>query len=645
MCGIAGILAGDGGPIDGASLKDMTHALLHRGPDEEGFYLSETVGLGHRRLSIIDLSGGQQPMHNEDRTVWVIFNGEIFNYVELRQDLIKQGHRFYSKSDTEVIVHLYEQHGTAFVDHLNGQFAIALWDLKDRRLILARDRVGIRPLFYTRRPGGGLLFASEIKALFAHAGVPREIDPVGVAQVTTFWMNIPPRTTFKDIQELGPGRMLVVEDGVARTLQYWRHEFPDANEYEDKPLSHWTERLRELLQDATALQLRADVPVAAYLSGGIDSSIICALIKKHHINDLVTFSVAFKDGRFDERDFQQTMAAHLGTDHRLIEVGHEEIGRDFANVVWNAERPMIRTAPAPLFALSRLVRASGIKVVLTGEGADEIFGGYNIFKEDKVRRAWARNPESRFRPLALSRLYGYIDRNPQADSFWRLFFRKGLEDTSHHYYSHLIRWANTSHMQQYFTPEFRAAFPKQEQMFEELRGYLDPGRERWHPLCRAQYLEMVLFMSGYLLNSQGDRMMMGNSVEGRFPFLDHRLIAFAATIPPKHKIRGLDEKHVLKQAFTDLVPASIVNRTKKPYRAPIAACFQGTGSLAARSIQPRALKDAGYVNPASFGRLMLKAGPDGRGLGERDEMAVAAVTSLQLLHSQFIDNFKTTGPG
>lgn len=647
MCGIAGILAGEGGPINRASLKGMTQALLHRGPDEEGFYQDEEVGLGHRRLSIIDVTGGQQPMHNEDRSVWVVFNGEIFNYVELRRELIKKGHGFYSQSDTEVLVHLYEEHGADFVDHLNGQFSIALWDVRNRKLILARDRVGIRPLFYTRRPGGGLLFASEIKALFAYPGVPREIDPVGVAQVTTFWMNIPPRTTFKGIEELGPGRMLIVEDGSMRTVQYWRHEFPGARDYEDKPLSHWTDSLRELLQDATALQLRSDVPVAAYLSGGIDSSIICALVKKHHINDLVTFSVAFKDGRFDERGYQKTMSEHLGTDHRAIEVGHEEIGEEFAKVVWNAERPMIRTAPAPLFALSRLVRKSGIKVVLTGEGADEIFGGYDLFKEDKVRRFWAREPESRFRPLALSRLYGDVERSRQADSFWRLFYRKGLEDTAHPYYSHLIRWGNTSHMQRYFTPEFRATLPKEEQLYEELQGYLDPGRERWHPLCRAQYLEMVLFMSGYLLNSQGDRMMMGNSVEGRFPFLDHRLIAFAATIPPKYKIRGLDEKHVLKRAFADLVPASIVKRTKKPYRAPIAACFQGQGA-AARSIQSRPLKDAGFVNAEAFGKLMAKAqnaGPDGRGLSERDEMAVAAVTSLQLLHSQFIENFTATGPG
>jgi asparagine synthase (glutamine-hydrolysing) len=384
--------------------------------------------------------------------------------------------------------------------------------------------------------------------------------------------------------------------------------------------------------------------VAAYLSGGIDSSITCALVKKHHINDLLTFSVAFKDERFDERSFQMAMVDHLKTDHRVIEVDYADIGRDFFDVVRYAERPMVRTAPAPLFALSRLVRESGIKVVLTGEGADEIFGGYNIFREDKVRRFWARQPDSAFRPLALSKLYGYIKRDPQAEAFWRLFFRKGLEDVSHPYYSHLIRWNNTSQIRRVFSPDFRARMPSDEELYGELGSYLDPGREKWHPLCRAQYLEMTLFMSGYLLNSQGDRMMMGNSVEGRFPFLDHRLIEFAATIPPKYKISGLEEKYVLKRAYEDLVPAAIVKRPKKPYRAPIAACFKGgegrMDNIASRSIRPEALKRAGYVNADAFGRLMAKAGADGKALGERDEMAVAAVTSLQLLHSIFIDNLE-----
>ncbi|HLP43429.1 MAG TPA: asparagine synthase (glutamine-hydrolyzing), partial [Fibrobacteria bacterium] len=615
----------------------------HRGPDEEGYYETDCVAFGHKRLSIIDLSGGQQPMHNEDRSVWTVFNGEIFNYIELRDELKKKGHVFCSHSDTEVIVHLYEEYGADFVEHLNGQFAIAVWDIPRQRLVLTRDRVGIRPLFYSRRPDGAFLFASEMKALFGYPGVERELDPAGLAQTSMLWVSIPPRTLFKGIEELGAGRTLILEDGRARTVQYWKHRFPDADGFEDRPLSHFTGKLREILHDSTTLQLRSDVPVAAYLSGGIDSSITCALVKKYHNNDLITFSVAFKDERFDERSYQMEMVKHLGTDHRMIEVGYEDIGRDFAAVIWNAERPMMRTAPAPLLALSRLVRQNGIKVVLTGEGADEVFGGYNIFKEDKVRRFWARQPDSAFRPLALTRLYGYIERDPQAESFWKLFFRKGLEDVDNPYYSHLIRWNNSVQMRRFFHPDLKAQFPSDEAVFADLKAYLDPDMMRWHPLNRAQYLEMALFMSCYLLNSQGDRMMMGNSIEGRFPFLDHRLIEFGATVPPKYKIHGLTEKYVLKKSFEDLVPPSIVNRPKKPYRAPIAACFKGD-TLAARLLRPEALAKAGIANAPAFGKLMQKAGEDGRGLSEREEMAVATVTSMQLLHHLFIDTFKETVP-
>jgi asparagine synthase (glutamine-hydrolysing) len=380
MCGIAGFLHPDKRPVDGAALRRMTRALTHRGPDEEGYYEQPGVGLGHRRLSIIDLSSGQQPLCNEDGTIWVSFNGEIFNYVELREDLIRRGHVFKTHSDTEVLVHLYEEKGLDFVDDLNGQFAIALWDAPRRRLVLTRDRVGIRPLFHAMLADGTVLFASEMKALFAHGAVDAEIDPVAVGQIATLWVTVPPRTSFKNVQELGAGRMLVVEAKRRTERTYWSHSFPDEHEYEDRSLDYWKERVRELLHDAVRLQLRSDVPVATYLSGGLDSSILTALVKRHHINDLTSFSVGFADARFDERKYQQQMVDFLGTDHRQIEVSREDIGRAFADVIWFSERPMMRTAPAPLLALAGFVRSSGIKVVLTGEGADEVFGGYNIFR-------------------------------------------------------------------------------------------------------------------------------------------------------------------------------------------------------------------------------------------------------------------------
>ncbi len=628
--------------MDAAALRRMTRALTHRGPDEEGYYERPGIGLGHRRLSIIDLGTGQQPLCNEDGSVWVSFNGEIFNYLELREDLLKRGHQFKTRSDTEVLVHLYEERGLEFVHALNGQFAIALWDAVRRRLVLVRDRVGIRPLFHARLADGAVLFGSEMKALLAHGALRPEIDPVAVGQIATLWVTVPPRTSFKGIEELGPGRMLVLEPGSRLERRYWRHEFPAEHEYEERTFDHWRGRVREVLHDAVRLQLRADVPVATYLSGGLDSSILTALVKRHHINDLTTFSVGFSDGRFDEREYQRQMVAHLATDHRQIEVSRADIGQAFSDVVWFAERPMLRTAPAPLLRLAQLVRENGIKVVLTGEGADEIFGGYNVFREDKVRRFWARNPQSKWRPLLLSQLYGYVQRDAKADAFWQLFFRHGLEDTAHPYYSHRVRWHNTAQIKRVFAADFRAQMQSDAELFAELEAYLDPARERWHPLCRAQYLEMALFMSCYLLSSQGDRMMMGHSVEGRVPFLDHRLIELAAQIPPKFKLRGLQEKFILKRTFEDLLPSAIAGRPKQPYRAPIAACFaQGNDNLGAALLHEEALRRTGFANPTAVSTL-LKKNAGSPAPSERDEMAIAAVASLQLLHQHFVADFPAT---
>jgi len=637
MCGVAGVWHAEPRPPDALALRRMTRALGHRGPDSEGYYERPGIGLGHRRLSIIDLGTGQQPLSNEDGTVWVACNGEIFNFIELRADLEKRGHRFRTHSDTEVLVHLYEERGLEFLDALNGQFALALWDASRRRLVLARDRVGIRPLFHASLPDGTLVFGSEIKALLAHGGLAPALDPTALGQVLGLWATVPPRTAFRGVEELGPGRALVLEHGRRRLVQYWRHRFPAEHEYEERTPAYWSGEVRALLEDAVRLQLRADVPVASYLSGGLDSTALSALAQRATDAPLRTFSVGFRDARFDERTYQRAAVRALGTHHEEVEVGAAEIGRDFAEAVWFAERPLLRTAPAPLLRLSARVQAAGLKVVLSGEGADELFAGYNIFREDKVRRFWARNPESRWRSALLSRLYGYVERDPRAESFWRLFFRKGLEDTADPYYSHRRRWDGGVALGRVLSADLRAALPGPAALLAELEAYLEPERARWHPLCRAQYLEMTLFMSGYLLSAQGDRMLMAHSVEGRVPFLDHRLIELAARIPPKFKLRGLEEKAVLRAACRDLVPGAIAERPKQPYRAPISACFAADGgSLAAALLEPAALAAAGLADPAAVGKLLARAA--GGPANERDEMAIAAVASLQLLHHHFIAN-------
>ena len=398
MCGFAGFLGeayGSGDPE--ALLSSMAAAIAHRGPDGQGVFAAPGVGLAHVRLSIVGLADGQQPMTSVDGRFTIVFNGEIFNYVELRDDLKARGIVFRTGSDTEVLLQLYALHGKDCLSRLNGDFAFAIWDARDRRLMLARDRMGVRPLFYTRHKGA-LYFGSEVKALLQVPGIEAELDPFALDQIFTLWAPIPPRTAFKDIYELEPGHLLTAEGGRIDVRPYWSLDFPDADDRAEADQGAMEEELRALLADATRLRMRADVPVGAYLSGGLDSSLITALAAPMAPNGLNTFSVTFDDAEHDESAFQMEVARALGTHHRAVASGSADIAASFPDVINFTERPVLRTAPAPLYRLSGLVRDAGMKVVLTGEGADEIFAGYDIFREARVRRFCARQPGSKIRP-------------------------------------------------------------------------------------------------------------------------------------------------------------------------------------------------------------------------------------------------------
>lgn len=642
MCGIAGALALAGGePVASATLRRMLTLLRHRGPEVAGVYRDGPVALGHARLSIIDLAGGLQPIANEDESGWVIANGEVFNYLELGEELRATGHRFRTGSDSEVILHLYEEHGPALLDRLNGQYAFALWDGRRRRLLLGRDRLGERPLFYTVA-GGALLFASEIKALLADPRVPRRPDPQALDQVFTFWSALPGRTMFAGIHELPAGHYLVAEaDGGAPTVaRYWGHRYAPTED-RDGDAADYADRLRDLLVDATRLRLRADVPVGAYLSGGLDSSTIAAIVRHQAPNRLQTFSVAFADADFDERLHQQRMARALGTEHHTIECRPADIGAVFPEVVWHAETPLLRTAPAPLFLLSALVRDHGLKVVLTGEGADEFLAGYNLFKEALVRRFWARQPESRLRPLLLRRLYDWLpDLQQLPQAYLEAFFRQGMAETDDPLYSHLLRWRNTARLKRLFSADVQAALADYDGTAELSARLIDPDLAGWHPLAQAQYLEVLTFLTPYLLAAQGDRVAMAHAIEGRSPFLDHRLVEFAATIPARLRMRGLDEKYLLKRAVRDLLPEEIARRPKRPYRAPIAAAFCGPDApgYVAELLAPEAVRAAGLFNPLAVTRLLAKCRAQAQ-VSENDNMALVGVLSAQLWHRRFIEGF------
>ena len=649
MCAIGGIV-NYAKPEDKRDLLvRMVNLMHHRGPDASGLYLRGPVGLAHARLSIIDLSStGNQPIHNEDKTVWIVFNGEIFNYPNLRKDLETKGHRFYTQTDTEVLIHLYEEKGTDMFALLNGQFALAIWDANEQALLLGRDRVGIRPLFY-HRSHERFAFASEIKALFADASIERQLNPQSLCDVFTCWAPVGESTVFKDIFQLLPGHYARISKQGMQIQPYWQLDF-SAHEDRQRSLVDWVDELRALLLDASRIRLQADVPVGAYLSGGIDSTAISALVKQNFNNQLCTFSVSFSDKRFDESAYQSIAVHYLKTDHQNIRCTEEDIGALFPKIVWHAETPMVRTAPTPLFMLSKLVHESGFKVVLTGEGADEIFAGYNIFKEDKIRRFWARQPDSSVRPKLLEKLYPYIfsEANQRSRQFLEVFFKRDLLATDSPVYSHLLRWHNTSQMKSFMADDFRPAGDSMDGFVQRVCSDLPDNFMSWSPLSRAQHIEISLFLSNYLLSSQGDRMAMANSVEGRFPFLDHRVIEFACRVPDRFRIHGLDEKFLLKQAVRQRIPDEVINRSKQPYRAPISRCFLGERKLeyVEELMSEKQIQAKGYFDAEKVSRLVAKCrSRQGRLLSERENMALVGILSTQLVDEQFIREFPTSSAG
>lgn len=644
MCGIAGILNLDPAsePVPVEQLQTMASAIRHRGPDEFGVYRDAQAGLAHARLSIVDLATGQQPLSNERGDLWVVFNGEIFNYIELRDELIALGHRFATRSDTEVIIHAYEQWGSSAFERFNGQWAVALWDAQRRTLVLARDPFGVRPLYLTRH-GHRLYFASEVKAIFAaDPAIPRDFDPIGLDQLLTFWTPVAPRTVFAGVSELPPGTTRTFIDGHATDRPSYEPAFPrSCDEAFQGSFDDAVVAVRQALEDATSLRmLRADVPVGSYLSGGLDSSLVAALALRIKGSKFCTFSLRFADAEYDETDFQQQMVALLGSEHREIVVSRDDIAEAFPSVIYHAERPILRTAPAPLFMLSQLVHRAGIKVVLTGEGADEMFAGYDLFREAKVRRFWARQPSSEKRPLLFDRLYPYLARSPvRQRAMARQFFGQDLAAWRQPGFGHEPRWRSTRALVRMVSSDMQAVMRAKDAR-QDLLATLPPAFGEWSWLAQDQHLECRTLLAGYLLSAQGDRMLMAHSVEGRFPFLDRNVARLAESLPAEYKLRVLDEKHVLKRAAAGLIPDTIRMRSKQPYRAPDALSFASpTGTDWIAAVADRAtLAAAGVFDPDAGQRLIEKCrqrATEGQ-FSNTDNMAVVGLLSTQLVYDQFI---------
>jgi len=646
MCGIAGIVRlRDGGvPPAVTSLRRMIGSIAHRGPDEFGIFRDHNAGLAHARLSIIDLVSGQQPMGNSTRSTWLVFNGEIFNYVELREELRSLGHTFRTQSDTEVLLRAYEVWGDGAFDRLNGQWAVAYWDRKERRLVLARDRVGVRPLFVAEH-AGSIYFASEVKAIFAaEPAIPRAFDPVGLAQTFVFWASLAPRSVFRGVEELPPGQVWTFEGGQWKKHVYFDTSFPKASvaTHGKHDIEVATDRVRQALHRATELRMvRADVPVGSYLSGGLDSSLVAALGRQYAGDMFHTFSLRFEDAEYDETEFQRLMVRQIGSQHHEVVVSRRDIARVFPEVVYHAERPILRTAPAPLFLLSQLVRDCGIKVVLTGEGADEMFAGYDLFREGKVRRFWAKFPHSKLRPRLLDRLYPYLARSPVAQrALAQAFFGRDLDQAARPGFAHGTRWRTTGALTRLFSADLRASI-NPDALVREFLHSLPDGLGDWSPLAQDQYIEIRTLLSGYLLSSQGDRMLMAHSVEGRFPFLDKDVMALATELPDEFRLHLMDEKHILKRASIGLVPESIRTRSKQPYRAPDALAFvsEPLCDYVVDLMDEGALARVGVFDPKAGASLWKKCRArhaDGQ-FSNSDNMALVGVLSTQLLHRQMIE--------
>lgn len=565
MCGVAGFISEN---CTETTLKRMGDMLTHRGPDETGYYYQDNVGLVSKRLSIIDLNNGKQPVYNENESITVILNGEIFNYIQLRKELEAKGHRISNNSDTAVLPHMYEQYGTGMFGRLEGQYAIAIYDISCKKLILARDRMGIIPLnFYYKN--GEFFFGSEVKVLLATDRVKRGLSYEAIFDVFTFWSPQNDRTIFRDVFSVLPGEYLEYQNKAIKRDKYFKLKYREINEQLD--FSRTAEKIEALLSKAVQKRLIGDVKISTYLSGGLDSSLITSIIASRYNSSVEAFSIGFEDERFDESKYQKIVCDHLGIKHNSILFRNSEIPELIKKIIWHTETPLLRAGPIPLFKLSELVNKNNVKVVLSGEGADELFGGYDIFREGKIRNYLRKHPDSTLRKQLFRKVNMFSDYRLQSapagglNYFYMHNSSDGLLD------SHYTRWRQFGFFERFFSDSVKSVINEMQYPNYYRSLNLESVQEirKWTDIQKSQYFEIETFLSRYLLSSQGDRVSMANSVEVRFPFLDDELVEYCMSLNDKFKIRALNEKYILKKIAEKYLPYELVNRKKFPYRSPL----------------------------------------------------------------------------
>lgn len=590
MCGLCGVLNFDGqAPVDQEGLGAMTATLQKRGPDDLGYVCSGPVGLGHRRLSIIDLATGHQPLSNEDGTIWIVYNGELYNYREIRANLEKAGHRFATVSDTEVIVHAYEEYGVDCLKGMNGMFAFALWDSRRRRLLLARDRLGIKPLYYARL-SRCFLFGSEVKALLAHPHFEPRLDITALNLYLSLEYVPTPHSIFAGVKKLPPGHFLLVEGSETRLVRYWDLRLDKSEPVSARSLTECTAEVRQLLYDAVKMELIADVPVGVLLSGGIDSSAVAAMMTRASTRPVPSFSVAFDDPSFDESAHARLVARHLGTEHHEFPLSADTALKMLPQIVAGLDEPLGDSSIIPTYCLSRFTKEH-VKVALGGDGGDELFGGYSTLQAHRLAKYYQRLAPGWLRglvePWVLEKLPVSFD-NLSFDFKLRRFLRDyELPPVVRHH-----RWLGS------FTPEEKAWLlgPLAQESQEEVTDLVESHAHQAHtqdPLNQVLYCDLKLYLEGDIL-VKVDRASMANSLEVRVPLLNRLLVEYAAHLPHSFKLRGLTTKFLLRQALKGILPDSILRRGKKGFNAPVAKWFAGPlKPLLEELLSPRRLKQQG----------------------------------------------------
>ncbi len=622
MCGICGVYnARSKESVSQALIERMTGVISHRGPDESGVHLDGPVGLGIARLSIIDLSGGHQPISNETGDVWVVFNGEIWNYKEVRKELTEKGHHFRTNSDTETIVHAYEEYGLACVTHLHGMFGFAIWDSSRKRLMLARDRVGKKPLYYTR-VDGNLLFASEIKSLLCHPNVKREADVQALADFLSVRYVPAPATLFANIYKVRPGHWLLCENDTIREECYWDFTF---GKTEPRTVEEYLQGIRQHIYRAVEERMMADVPVGAILSGGVDSSIVTGVMSKLTNHPVKTFSVGFDYPAYSELPYAKLVADHFGTDHYELVVNSSDLTKYWPLLTWHRDEPVSEPSDLGVYLISKLARQH-VKVVLSGEGGDELFAGYPKYVVDRLAGYYHLLPA----PVRNQVITPALDRLP----YGMRKLKNAARNLSQPAPERWMNWFgvfNGSLRDNLLSSSTRAKIDSDASRAFRLLLAKNPQRD---DLSSMLYLDTKIWLPDNLL-MKGDKMTMAASLEARMPLLDYRLIEYAASIPSGIKTRGLKAKYLLKRAFADLLPEPILTRKKMGFNVPIDIWFHGAQrDLILRLLLCERARSRDFLNYAFVAKLL----DDHLARRTNYGMHLFILASLELWFRVFIDN-------